>query len=128
MSLENLNENTKSIQVNNSLVYLKLKENSHSRALKTIPDENSNSFLVSTVSNNESEIVKITYKESNKQLTKTELIKFEQKEKKFLFECNNQLKLYFLLIEIQQKLFLINLLEIFSIYIRSFKSKLNDDL
>ena len=80
MSLENINENTKSIQVNNSLVYLKLKENSHSRALKTIPDENSNSFLVSTVSNNESEIIKITYDESNKQLTKTELIKFEQKE------------------------------------------------
>ena len=80
MSQENLNENNKSIQVNNSLVYLKLKENSHSRALKTIPDENSNSFLVSTVSNNESEIIKITYEESNKQLTKTELVKFEQKE------------------------------------------------
>jgi hypothetical protein len=42
MSLENINENTKSIQVNNSLVYLKLKENSHSRALKTITYENSN--------------------------------------------------------------------------------------
>ena len=80
MSQENLNENNKSIQVNNSLVYLKLKENSHSRALKTIPDENSNSFLVSTVSNNESEILKINYDETNKKLTQSQIISFKEKE------------------------------------------------
>ena len=80
MSKENLNENNKSIQVNNSLVYLKLKENSHSRALKTIPDENSNSFLVSTVSNNESEILKINYDETNKKLTQSQIISFKEKE------------------------------------------------
>ena len=80
MSQENLNENNKSIQVNNSLVYLKLKENSHSRALKTIPDENSNSFLVSTVSNNESEILKIIYDETNKKLTQSQIISFKEKE------------------------------------------------
>ena len=45
-----------------------------------IPDENSNSFLVSIISNNESEIIKIIYDDLNKQLIKKELIKFEEKE------------------------------------------------
>ena len=39
---ENINE----IQVNNSIINYRLKENAHSRSLVTIPNENENSFLV----------------------------------------------------------------------------------
>lgn len=39
-----LTNNINEIQVNNSLINYRLKENAHSRALATIPDENQNSF------------------------------------------------------------------------------------
>ena len=62
-NLDSINE----IQVNNSLVNYRLKENAHSRSLVTIPDENQNSFLVGVTQKSKcSELIKVIYDELNK--------------------------------------------------------------
>ena len=83
-----LSSNINEIQVNNSLINYRLKENAHSRALATIPDENQNSFLVGlTQKGNNSELVKVIYDELNKKITHQTLLDFntvkEKKAKKF---------------------------------------------
>jgi WD40 repeat protein len=77
--MSNNNKDSK-ITVNNSLVNLKLKDNAHSRALKTIPDEEKNSFLVGITSNNISEISRIDYDEENKKLSQNNLVTFSSSE------------------------------------------------
>jgi len=73
-------KDSKIITVNNSLVNLKLKDKAHSRALKAIPDETKNSFLVGITSNNISEISRVDYDEENKKLSQTNLVTFSSAE------------------------------------------------
>ena len=91
---ENINE----IQVNNSLINYRLKENSHSRALSTIPDENQNSFLVGlTQKGNNSELVKVIYDELNKKITHKTILDFnteKEKEGKDVPQINEINKIY----------------------------------
>ncbi len=91
---ENINE----IQVNNSLINYRLKENAHSRALSTIPDENQNSFLVGlTQKGNNSELVKVIYDELNKKITHKTILDFnteKEKEGKDVPQINEINKIY----------------------------------
>lgn len=89
---ENINE----IQVNNSLINYRLKENAHSRALSTIPDENQNSFLVGlTQKGNNSELVKVIYDELNKKITHKTILDFNtEKEGKDVPQINEINKIY----------------------------------
>ena len=91
---ENINE----IQVNNSLINYRLKENSHSRALSTIPDENQNAFLVGlTQKGNNSELVKVIYDELNKKITHKTILDFnteKEKEGKDVPQINEINKIY----------------------------------
>lgn len=66
----------KTTQVNNSLVYLKLKDNSHSRTLKTIPTQDSNSFLVGASQNQNAYIIKVLYDDENKKLSSSDIVEF----------------------------------------------------
>ena len=91
---ENINE----IQVNNSLINYRLKENAHSRALSTIPDENQNAFLVGlTQKGNNSELVKVIYDELNKKITHKTILDFnteKEKEGKDVPQINEINKIY----------------------------------
>ena len=78
-----LSENINEIQVNNSLINCRLKENAHSRAVVTIPDENQNSFLVGlTQKGNNSELVKVIYDELNKNITHKTILDFNTEKEK----------------------------------------------
>ena len=67
--------------VKNSLINNCLKENSHSRAIRTIPDDKQNSFLVGvTAKNQNSEVIKAIYDELNKKIS-TEIVLDFNKEK-----------------------------------------------
>ena len=87
---ENINE----IQVNNSIVNYRLKDNAHSRSLVTIPDETQNSFLVGVTQKNKcSEIVKVVYDEINKKISNQTVLDFnkekEGEEKNLINEIIN---------------------------------------
>ena len=76
---ENINE----IQVNNSTINYRLKENAHSRTLATIPDETQNSFLVGiTQKGNNSELVKVIYDELNKKISHQTTLDFNTEKEK----------------------------------------------
>ena len=76
---ENINE----IQVNNSTINYRLKENAHSRTLATIPDETQNSFLVGiTQKGNNSELVKVIYDELNKKISHQTILDFNTEKEK----------------------------------------------
>ena len=91
---ENINE----IQVNNSLINYRLKENAHSRTLATIPDETQNSFLVGlTQKGNNSELVKVIYDELNKKITHQTILDFntvKEKEGQEIPQINEINKIY----------------------------------
>ena len=91
---ENINE----IQVNNSLINYRLKENAHSRTLVTIPDETQNSFLVGlTQKGNNSELVKVIYDELNKKITHQTILDFntvKEKEGQEIPQINEIYKIY----------------------------------
>ena len=91
---ENINE----IQVNNSLINYRLKENAHSRTLVTIPDETQNSFLVGlTQKGNNSELVKVIYDELNKKITHQTILDFntvKEKEGQEIPQINEINKIY----------------------------------
>ena len=91
---QNINE----IQVNNSLINYRLKENAHSRTLATIPDENQNSFLVGlTQKGNNSELVKVIYDELNKKITHQTIVDFnteKEKEGQEIPKINEIIKIY----------------------------------
>ena len=93
-----LSSNINEIQVNNSLINYRLKENAHSRALATIPDENQNSFLVGlTQKGNNSELVKVIYDELNKKITHQTLLDFntvKEKEGQEIPQINEIIKIY----------------------------------
>lgn len=87
---DNINE----IQVNNSIINYRLKENAHSRSLVTIPDETKNSFLVGvTQKNKNSEIIKVIYDEINKKISNETVLDFnkekEGEEKQLINEIIN---------------------------------------
>ena len=74
---ENINE----IQVNNSIINFRLKENAHSRSLVSIPDENQNSFLVGVTQKNAcSEIIKVIYDQLNKKLENQTVLDFNKEK------------------------------------------------
>lgn len=90
----NFNTENNEIQVNNSLINYRLKENAHSRCLVTIPDENKNAFLVGvTQKDKNSELVKVIYDELNKKLSTETIFDFnkekEGKEKQIINEIND---------------------------------------
>ena len=93
-----LSQNINEIQVNNSLINYRLKENAHSRTLATIPDENQNSFLVGlTQKGNNSELVKIIYDELNKKITHKTILDFnteKENEGKEIPQINEIIKIY----------------------------------
>jgi len=93
-----ISSNINEIQVNNSLINYRLKENAHSRALATIPDENQNSFLVGlTQKGNNSELVKVIYDELNKKITHQTLLDFntvKEKEGQEIPQINEIIKIY----------------------------------
>ena len=93
-----LSENINEIQVNNSLINCRLKENAHSRTLVTIPDENQNSFLVGlTQKGNNSELVKVIYDELNKNITHNTILDFnteKEKEAQEIPKINEIYKIY----------------------------------
>ena len=93
-----LSENINEIQVNNSLINYRLKENAHSRTLATIPDENQNSFLVGlTQKGNNSELVKVIYDELNKKITHQTILDFntvKEKEGQEIPQINEINKIY----------------------------------
>ena len=95
---ELLSENINEIQVNNSIINYRLKENAHSRTLVTIPDENQNSFLVGlTQKGNNSELVKIIYDELNKKITHQTILDFntvKEKEGQEIPQINEINKIY----------------------------------
>ena len=87
---DNINE----IQVNNSIINYRLKENAHSRSLVTIPDETKNSFLVGvTQKNKNSEMIKVIYDEINKKISNETVLDFnkekEGEEKQLINEIIN---------------------------------------
>ena len=87
---KNINE----IQVNNSIVNYRLKDNAHSRSLVTIPDETQNSFLVGVTQKNKcSEIIKVIYDEINKKISSQTILDFnkekEGEEKNLINEIIN---------------------------------------
>ena len=74
---ENINE----IQVNNSIINYRLKENAHSRSLVTIPDESQNSFLVGVTQKSKcSELIKVIYDELNKKITTKTILDFNKEK------------------------------------------------
>ena len=76
-NLDSINE----IQVNNSLVNYRLKENAHSRSLVTIPDENQNSFLVGVTQKSKcSELIKVIYDELNKKVSTQTVLDFNKEK------------------------------------------------
>ena len=91
---ENINE----IQVNNSLINYRLKENAHSRTLATIPDETQNSFLIGlTQKGNNSELVKVIYDELNKNIKHQTILDFntvKEKEGQEIPQINEINKIY----------------------------------
>ena len=93
-----LSENINEIQVNNSIINYRLKENAHSRTLVTIPDENQNSFLVGlTQKGNNSELVKVIYDELNKKITHQTILDFntvKEKEGQEIPQINEINKIY----------------------------------
>ena len=93
-----LSENINEIQVNNSIINYRLKENAHSRTLVTIPDENQNSFLVGlTQKGNNSELVKVLYDELNKKITHQTILDFntvKEKEGQEIPQINEINKIY----------------------------------
>ena len=93
-----LSENINEIQVNNSIINYRLKENAHSRTLVTIPDENQNSFLVGlTKKGNNSELVKVIYDELNKKITHQTILDFntvKEKEGQEIPQINEINKIY----------------------------------
>ena len=95
---EPLSENINEIQVNNSIINYRLKENAHSRTLVTIPDENQNSFLVGlTQKGNNSELVKVIYDELNKKITHQTILDFntvKEKEGQEIPQINEINKIY----------------------------------
>ena len=93
-----LSENINEIQVNNSLINCRLKENAHSRTLVTIPDENQNSFLVGlTQKGNNAELVKVIYDELNKNITHNTILDFnteKEKDAQEIPKINEIIKIY----------------------------------
>ena len=93
-----LSENINEIQVNNSLINYRLKENAHSRTLATIPDESQNSFLVGlTQKGNNSELVKVIYDELNKKISHETILDFNTvkgKESQEIPQINELIKIY----------------------------------
>ena len=93
-----LSENINEIQVNNSIINYRLKENAHSRTLATIPDENQNSFLVGlTQKGNNSELVKVIYDELNKKISHETVLDFNTvkgKESQEIPQINELIKIY----------------------------------
>ena len=93
-----LSENINEIQVNNSLINYRLKENAHSRTLATIPDESQNSFLVGlTQKGNNSELVKVIYGELNKKISHETILDFNTvkgKESQEIPQINELIKIY----------------------------------
>ena len=93
-----LSENINEIQVNNSIINYRLKENAHSRTLATIPDENQNSFLVGlTQKGNNSELVKVIYDELNKKISHETILDFNTvkgKESQEIPQINELIKIY----------------------------------
>ena len=76
-----LSENINEIQVNNSIINYRLKENAHSRSLATIPDETQNSFLVGVTQKNKcSEIIKVIYDEINKKISSQTILDFNKEK------------------------------------------------
>ena len=72
----------KEIQVNNSLANIKLKDNSHSRTLCTVPDDSKNSFFVGVTGiNSASEIYIVNYNELDKKLDKMCILDFNTLDK-----------------------------------------------
>ena len=89
-----LSENINEIQVNNSIINYRLKDNAHSRSLVTIPDETKNSFLVGvTQKNKNSELIKVVYDEMNKKISNQTVLDFnkekEGEEKQLINEIIN---------------------------------------
>ena len=87
-------ENVNEIQVNNSIINYRLKENAHSRCLITLPDETKNSFLVGVTQKNRcSELIKVIYDEINKKISTETLLDFnkekEGEEKQYINEILN---------------------------------------
>lgn len=92
---DNINE----IQVNNSTINYRLKENAHSRCLVTIPDEKQNAFLVGVTQKRKcSEIIKVIYDELNKNISTKTILDFnkekegegeEKKEKQLINDVIN---------------------------------------
>ena len=87
-------ENVNEIQVNNSIINYRLKENAHSRFLVTIPDEAKNSFLVGVTQKNKcSELIKVIYDEINKKILTETVLDFnkekEGEEKQLINEIVN---------------------------------------
>ena len=93
-----LSENINELQVNNSIINYRLKENAHSRTLATIPDENQNSFLVGlTQKGNNSELVKVIYDELNKKISHETVLDFNTvkgKESQEIPQINELIKIY----------------------------------
>lgn len=76
-----LSENINEIQVNNSIINYRLKENAHSRSLVTVPDETQNSFLVGVTQKNKcSEIIKVIYDEINKKISNQTVLDFNKEK------------------------------------------------
>ena len=74
-------ENVNQIQVNNSIINYRLKENAHSRCLVTIPDESKNSFLVGVTQKNKcSELIKVIFDEINKKISTETLLDFNKEK------------------------------------------------
>ena len=87
-------ENVNEIQVNNSIINYRLKENAHSRCLVTIPDEAKNSFLVGVTQKNKcSELIEVIYDEINKKILTETVLDFnkekEGEEKQLINEIVN---------------------------------------
>lgn len=60
-----------------------------SRSLKTVPDDNSNSFLVGMTSNNTAEVMKVCYDEENKKLSTHELVIFPSTKEEMINDVSN---------------------------------------
>lgn len=87
-------DNSNEIQINNSIINYRLKENAHSRSLVTIPDEAQNSFLVGVTQKGQcSELIKVIYDELNKKVSTQTVLDFnkekEGQEKQLINEIIN---------------------------------------